>query len=161
MPIAGLIAIPASVKPVGNATMMFPLIRCYQTNALAKQNVFFVLSKGENAGKPSLVPWANSFALVCPNEKYHNFYFWLVYGLFKAKKFKVRLRGSAIPFINKADVADLIKEVAPVVYSDWSKFQELIDTLDKLEKIKTTLGQQLLASEKLQSYLLQQYFMPG
>ena len=75
---------------------MFPQIRCYQLNALVQPNVFFVLAKGENAGKPSLKPWANSFAMVCPNEKYLQFYFWLVYALFKAKKFKVHLRDSVI-----------------------------------------------------------------
>ena len=141
--------------------MMFPLIRCYQSNAIAKPNVFYVLAKGENAGKPSLTPWSNSFAILCSNEKYFQFYFWLVYALFKAKKFKIRLRGSAIPFINKDDIAAMLKEVAPAVYDDWSKFQDLIATLDKLEKLKTTLGQQLIASDKLQSYLLQNFFIPG
>jgi hypothetical protein len=140
---------------------MFPQIRCYQSNTIEKPNVFYVLAKGENAGRPSLTPWANSFAILCSNEKYFQFYFWLVYALFKAKKFKNRLGGSAIPFINKDDIAATLKEVAPAVYNDWSKFRDLIDTLDKLERLKTTLGQQLLASEKLQSYLLQNYFMPG
>jgi len=137
---------------------MFPQIRCYQSNAISQPNVFFILAKGENAGKPSLKPWANSFAMVCPNEKYFQFYFWLVYALFKAKKFKVRLRSSAIPFINKNDIAAVLKEVAPAIYDDWSKFQELLNTLDKLESLKSSLGQQLLASENLQSYLLHKYF---
>ncbi|MBS1755464.1 MAG: restriction endonuclease subunit S [Ferruginibacter sp.] len=138
--------------------MMFPQIRCYQLGALAQPNVFFILAKGENAGKPSLKPWVNSFVVICSNEKYFRFYFWLVYALFKAKKFKIRLRGTAIPFINKADIADTLKEVAPAVYEDWSKFQELLNTLDKLELLKSSLGQQLLASENLQSYLLHKYF---
>src|SRR5258705_32768 len=129
--------------------MMFPQIRCYQSNALAQPNVFFVLAKGENADKPSLKPWANSFAMVCPNAKYFQFYFWLVYALFKAKKFKIRLLGTAIHFINTNYIAAVLKEVAPVVYYDWSKFQDLLNTLDKLEKIKSSVGQQLLASENL------------
>ena len=138
--------------------MMFPQIRCYQGCMLIQPNVFFILAKGENAGKPSLKPWSNSFAILCANEKYFQFYFWLVYALFKAKKFKIRLRGSAIPFINKDDIATVLKEVAPVVYDDWSRFQDLLNTLDKLENLKSSLGQQLLASENLQSYLLHKYF---
>lgn len=138
--------------------MMFPQIRCYQSNALLQPYVFYVLSKGENAGKPSLKPWANSFSLLCSNEKYFQFYFWLFWGIFKAQKFKVRLRGTAIPFINKNDVSDILREVAPTIFPDWVKFHELIQTLDKIEKVKTSLGQQLLASEQLQTVLLQNYF---
>ena len=44
--------------------MIFPLIRCSQANVLEQPFVFFILSKGENAGKPSLNPWANSFAVI-------------------------------------------------------------------------------------------------
>ncbi|MFZ1451589.1 MAG: hypothetical protein WAT20_02750, partial [Ferruginibacter sp.] len=66
--------------------------------------------------------------------------------------------GSAIPFINKNDIAAVLKEVAPAIYDDWSKFQELLNTLDKLESLKSSLGQQLLASENLQSCLLHKYF---
>ena len=139
--------------------MIFPLIRCNCPKVVSQPFVFFILSKGDNAGKPSLQPWANSFAVICQNQQYVNFYFWLVYGLFKANKFKVRLRGSAIPFINVDDVRDVIQEVAPAVFPDWFKFQELVNTLDKLEKLKTTFAQQIIASERLQNCLLQNYFI--
>ena len=58
----------------------------------------------------------------------------------------------------KDDIAAVLKDVATAVYDDWSKFQDLLNTLDKLESLKSSLGQQLLASENLQSYLLHVYF---
>jgi hypothetical protein len=137
--------------------MIFPLIRCSPANVLEQPFVFFILSKGENAGKPSLNPWANSFAVICQNQQYLNFYYWLVYVLFKAGKFKIRLRGSVISFINVDDVRDLIRELAPAVFPHWSKFQDLVKTLDKIESFKSNLAHQIIASENLQLHLLLRY----
>ena len=137
--------------------MIFPLIRCYQANALQQPFVFYILSKGENAGKPSLQPWVNSFAVICPNHQYLNFYYWLVYGLFKAGKFKTRHRGSVIPLIYADDARDLIRELAPTVFPHWSKFQDLVKTLDKIESFKSNLARQIIASENLQLHLLLRY----
>ena len=88
--------------------MMYQQIRCYHEVAAIPPFSFFILCKGCNAGKPALPlggagggsPWANSFIIVCPQQQYFDFYFWLIYGLFQSGKFKVRHRGSAIPFIN-------------------------------------------------------------
>ena len=138
--------------------MMFPQIRCYHSSLMTQPLVFYILCKGENAGKPALKPWVNSFAVICSNQMYFDFYFWLVYGLYKSHKFKVRLRGSVIPFINVNDVRELIRELAPAVLPDWSRFQELINSMDKLEKVKSNLAQQLIASENLQRQLIRCYF---
>ena len=138
--------------------MILPQIRCNYSNALQNPNVFFILCKGSNAGKPSLTPWANSFAVICQHKEYFEFYFWLVYALHQSGKFKIRLRGSVIPFINVNDVRDVIREVAPVIHSDWSRLQELIYTLDNIGKLKTTLLQQVKATENLQKCLLNDFF---
>ncbi len=138
--------------------MMFPQIRCYHSNAMLQPHVFYILCKGENAGKPGLKPWANSFAVICPNQQYFDFYFWLVWGLFKSNKFKIHLRGTAVPFLNLDDVRSVIREMAPAVFPDWSKFQELIITMDRLEKLKSNLAQQVIASENLQRQLIRRYF---
>ena len=138
--------------------MMFPQIRCNHSNVMSQPHVFYILCKGENAGKPAFRPWPNSFAVICSNKQYFDFYFWLVYGLFKSNKFKIRLRGSAISFLNLDDIRVVIRELAPVVFPDWSKFQELIITMDKLEKLKSSLAQQVIASENLQRQLIRRYF---
>ena len=113
--------------------MIFPLIRCNYSQASQNPHVFYILCKGENAGKPALKPWVNSFAVICSNQQYFDFYFWLVWGLFKSNKFKVHLRGTAVPFVNLDDVRCVIRAMAPAVFPDWSKFQELIITMDRLE----------------------------
>ena len=138
--------------------MIFPQIRCNYSQAIQNPHVFFILCKGTNSGKPALTPWPNSFAVICANKEYFDFYFWLVFAIQQSGKFKIRLRGSAVPFINIDDVRDLIRELAPAVHSDWARFRELVNTLDKLSKLKSSLAQQIQASENLQKALLQNFF---
>ena len=138
--------------------MMFPQIRCNHAEANEQPFMFFILSKGENSGKPGLKPWVNSFAVLCSNKECFEFYFWLTYGLYKADKFKPRLRGSVIPFVNLNDVKDVLKETAPSILENWLQFQKIISALDLLEKSKTSLGQQLVTTENLQRYLIRKVF---
>jgi hypothetical protein len=125
---------------------------------MPQPHVFYILCKGENAGKPALKPWVNSFAVICSNQQYLDFYFWLIWGLHKSNKFKIHLRGTAVPFLNLDDIQSVIREMAPAVFPDWSKFQELIITMDRLEKLKSNLAQQVIASENLQRQLIRRYF---
>ena len=139
--------------------MMYPQIRCYHEGAVIPPLSFFILCKGCNAGKPGFNLWTNSFIVVCPHQQYFDFYFWLIYGLFHSGKFKTRHRGSAIPFINLNDVRDVIREIAPLIHPDWSRYQEILSSLEKLNKLKATLAEQIVATDKLQRCLLQKYFL--
>lgn len=138
--------------------MMLPHIRCNHSAASINPHVFYMLCKGDNAGKPGFKPWANSFAVICSNKECFDFYFWLVYGLWKDGKFKTRHRGTAIQFINLQDVRDLLKEVAPVIEPDWNKYQKILETLSRLEKKKATLAEQIITTSNLQKHLLRMYF---
>ncbi len=134
------------------------MIRCYHAGAEVPPHSFFILCKGCNAGKPGFHPWVNSFMVTCPHEAYFTFFFWLIYGLHQAGKFRTRHRGTAIQFINLEDVRDLLREVAPLIHPDWSKYQEILTTLEKLDKVKSNLFQQLSSTEELQRCLLHKYF---
>jgi hypothetical protein len=57
------------------------------------------------------------------------------------------------------DVRDIIREVAPLVHPDWSRYQEILSSLDKLKKLKATLAEQIVATDKLQRCLLHKYFL--
>ncbi len=120
--------------------------------------MFFILSKGENAGKPGLVPWANCYAVRCNNKEAFEYYYWLVFALFKAGKFKTRHRGSVIQFVNIQDVRDVIRQTLPAVWEQWQKYQKLLQHIEALEKTKTTLGKPLIKTESLQRTLLHKFF---
>jgi hypothetical protein len=138
--------------------MMFPMVRCYHPTASIPPHSFFILCKGNNAGKPSLTPWQNSFMAVCSNEEYYKFFYWLVYALHQSGKFKVHHRGSVIPYINIQDVQHTIREVAHFIHPDWQRFQQILTSLEKCSQLKATLLQQVAATEHLQKTLLLQYF---
>ena len=134
--------------------MLLPQIMCYHAEASMLPFTFYILSKGDNAGKPAFTPWTNSFALVCTNKEHFDFYFWLCYGLFKAGKFKIYHRGSVIAFINKADVRELLREAAPFVHDHYQQYQKIMQALNHLEEKRASLTEQIIATEKLQSYLI-------
>lgn len=116
--------------------MMYPFIRCFHEGSSVPEFSFFILCKGSNAGKPSFRPWTNCFIITCPRQEYFDFYFWLIYGLFQSGKFRIRHRGTAVPFINLPDVRDLLQQVAPIVYPDWQKFQSILSALESWRKEK-------------------------
>lgn len=138
---------------------MLPVqIRCYHENAVMQQYVFYILSKGNNAGRPAFKPWANCFIAICPNQEMFDFYFWLCYGLFQTGKFKMYHRGSVINFVNISDVQSLISEMAVNIHSHWQQYRQTVESLSKLEKRKATLVQQLISTERLQVALIDLYF---
>jgi len=84
----------------------------FQTYSVKNQSTsfeFYILSKGLNSGKPLTAPCPNSFIFICKNEEQKDFYFWLLFGLWKAKHFHQFLTGSVIPFIR---INEFKKEVA-------------------------------------------------
>ncbi len=138
---------------------MLPVkIRCYHENAEEQPFVFYILSKGNNAGRPAFKPWSNCFIAICPNQELYDFYFWLCYGLFQTGKFKMFHRGSVINFINISDVQTLISEMSVHIHAHWQQYKNTVESLSKLEKRKHTLVQHLLATERLQKSLIDLYF---
>ena len=139
---------------------MMPLsIRCFH-HAPTKNfpgSHFFILTKGNNAGKPGYQPWANSFIATSPNEEMNNFYFWLTYGLYKAHSFKTFHRGSVIPFINLQETRSVITPAAYAIYPQWQEFKTILQQLELLEQRKNNLAQILKSTATLQEYLIRSY----
>lgn len=141
--------------------MMLPSVRCYhlKANAEIKPNEFFILCKGDNAGKPGLKPWTNSFVVTASNEEMKDFYFWLTYGLFKAKAFKTFHRGSVFNYVNIGEVRHLITSAAHILYPKWQEFKTILQQMELLEQRKNNLAQILKATATLQEYLIRNYFI--
>jgi hypothetical protein len=134
--------------------MMLPQIRCNHHSDSSQPFTFFVLSKGDHAGKPAFNPWVNAFSVRCNNQESFDFYFWLIFGLHQAGKFKTRHRGYEIPFINLQDVRDILREVTPAVYDNWHQFKRILSILEDLEHRKARLGEILVATRELQCFLI-------
>ena len=135
------------------------IVRCYHQSTIQTDSQFFILSKGNNAGKPGSTPWTNCFVATAPNVEMKEFYFWLTYGLFKARSFKIFLRGSVIPFINIRETRDLIMPAANIIYPQWQEFKTILQQLELLEQRKNNLAQILKTTATLQEYLIRNYFI--
>lgn len=140
---------------------MMPLFIKSSNSALETNvapNQFFILSKGNNAGKPGLSPWSNSFIATTSTQEMKDFYFWLTYGLFKANSFKIYHRGSVIPFINIGEVKSVIMPAAQAIYPQWQEYKVILKQLELLEQRKNNLAQILKSTATLQEMLIRQYF---
>ncbi|MFC4231963.1 DUF6943 family protein [Parasediminibacterium paludis] len=141
---------------------MQPLFIKSTTNALIvpeQPTHFFILAKGNNAGKPSLTHWANAFTAIAPTQEMRDFYYWLTFGLYKAKAFKIHHRGSVIPFINIGEVKKLIEPAAIAIYPQWQDYKSLLTHFELLEQRKNNLAQILKSTATLQEMLIRNYFL--
>ena len=123
-------------------------IKICTTKQKTSPHQFFILSKGNNAGKPLIQPCANCFVVTCNDEKKCELLYWLSYALWQSGKCRQHLVGSVIEFLHVRDIRTLLRnaynscETCPEVYM---KFAE---TLQFLLKYEETISAQL---EKVRS----------
>jgi hypothetical protein len=101
---------------------------------------FFILSKGNNSGKPLETPCPNCFVCLCLNNEERQQLYWLFYGLWQGMFFRPVITGSVIPFIRLVDlkdVANLALEKIKLQPQQFSKNITLMQTLDANAKFIT------------------------
>jgi hypothetical protein len=118
-------------------------IKTYSKNLKLKGEYFFILSKGNNAGKPLLNPCPNCFVFTTTNKEEKDSYFWLIHGLWQGNFFKQVLRGSVIPFVRIYEVKSIIAEAAAKTISQKEKFLKTINLLKNLEEQQKTIQKQM------------------
>ncbi len=116
---------------------------------------FFVLSKGNNAGKPSCSAFTNSFVIMAHSESEAQQLFWTCNILFTGHYFKTRLCGSVIPFIRIGEVQLLLEKMVKNYQGHhWNgRFQ----ALEKLEQITKILQHQHRCINQYKIALMQSY----
>jgi hypothetical protein len=60
---------------------MQTIIKTHKMNRTYHENHFFILSKGNNAGRPQDQPCPNCFVVITESPKERQTLFWLCYGL--------------------------------------------------------------------------------
>lgn len=134
---------------------MFEL-KTYNGQQFPQTNRIFILSKGRNAGKPSLMPFVNSFVLNTADEEEAQLYYFLCFALWKAKKFRTMLSGTVIPFIRKSTLQEaIIKNTSTVL--EKSDFRNSVHKLLELERQIKTKQNQANNMELLKSNILVNY----
>jgi len=107
--------------------MHIPKFQTYSVKHQSTGFEFYILSKGLNSGKPLLTPCPNSFVCICKSQEQKDFYFWLLFGLWKAKYFHQFLTGSVIPFIRLSDLKNEILTQAEKVSKQEKEYKSTVD----------------------------------
>ena len=118
----------------------------FQTYSVKHQSTgfeFYILSKGLNSGKPLITPCPNSFVCICKSQEQKDFYFWLLFGLWKAKHFHQFLTGSVIPFIRLSDLKDEVFTQAEKVSKQEKEYISTVDKIKQLEEKEKAIRQNL------------------
>lgn len=121
---------------------MQTLIKTHKMNRTYHGNHFFVLSKGNNAGRPMDKPCPNCFVIITKCTKEKQLLYWLFAGLWQCGYFRPYLSGSVIPFLRLPELKSIIREARSKVgsYSDYTK---TVETLDRLENLQRVIVKQL------------------
>ncbi len=112
------------------------IIKTHQTGAHYTQPHFFILNKGMNSGKPLKESCANCFVFMLQSAEEREFYYWLLFGLWRSKSFHPFLRGSVIPFISLNDLKMCIRESQEKASHNIQEFQKSVTTLRQLEDLE-------------------------
>lgn len=134
--------------------MELPIVSTYTSGQQRPQNSFYVLCKGENAGKPLYEPCPNCFTVRCSSATDAQFWYFLSWGLWKSQSFRVYLRGSVIPFIRICDYSAVIAHAGKSAAAKPEKLQEAIKTMQSIEDYEQLAKQKLalLAQAKIAVY---------
>jgi len=124
-------------------TMHSPKFQTFSVKNQSTQFEFYILCKGLNSGKPLETPCPNSFVCICKNQDEKDFYFWLLFGLWKAKHFHQLLTGSVIPFIRIDEFKKEVARQAEHVSKQHTAYTKTIDQIKLLEQKEKQLQQYL------------------
>ncbi len=121
-------------------------------------NHFFVLSKGNNAGKPMYSPCPNCFVFLAsdPNEK--EYYFWLCYFLWVGGMFRPYLTGSVIEFLRIGELKQAIKINQSKVQLRRQALLNAFQILSKLSAYQVNLQNQIQLIKQTQQAVVCKIF---
>jgi hypothetical protein len=124
--------------------MNTPKIKTHRMSEEFKnQNHFFVLSKGNNAGKPMESSCPNCFVVITNNLQEREYFYWLCYGLWVGGFFRPFLSGSVISFLRIAELNQVIRHAHSKVALRKEALMSSIEILNKLSAQHDNLMKQV------------------
>ena len=134
-------------------------IKSYNGKQFPSINRVYILCKGENSGKPSLMPFVNSFVCTCETQQEAELVYILSYGLWQSKQYEPYLHGTAIQFINLDDLRSLLFQA----YTEALERPLFVETVRKVMEIDRLIAVRKQQHEKLQEVkiaMVRHHFTP-
>lgn len=132
------------------------LIKCYKLNQVISKPHFFILSKGNNSGKPLNIACPNCFICVCRTEEEKQQLFWLFYGLWQGSFFQPFMTGSVIPFIRINDVKMVAARALEKVAMQQEQFNKNLSLVQLLDDKSKTMMEQIKNIKQVKKALMYQ-----
>lgn len=129
-------------------------IKTYKGKRIEKTHFFFIQSKGHNSGRPSDQPKANCYLVTTETKEERDFYYWLCYGLWQAKKFYPALCGSVVLFLRVDDLKAVLREGELKVKQQPQKFEKALKTLVKVNQCYDDAKKQLKLLNQAKTLLM-------
>jgi hypothetical protein len=137
--------------------MLKTKIKTHRIGQRYQQPHFFILNKGNNAGKPLPEYCANCFVFLADDEEERDFYFFIFMGLWELKYFRPHLIGFVVEYIRIGDLTDLVEETVNAVNTGERKFADVQDTLFQIEFAKSNLQHQVKTLMELRHAIFYRY----
>jgi hypothetical protein len=120
--------------------MQPPFLKTYRPGMPLAGNVFYILNKGLNSGKPLSQPCPNCFAAMCRTESEKDFWIGVCELLLVSRRFERELIGSVIPFIR---IGDLKSQLRPFCDLDQQFVLHSIEQVNRILELEMSLQYQL------------------
>lgn len=130
-------------------------LHSYNRERTAQPFEFYILCKGNNSGRPMATACPNCFSCVCDSPEEKDFYFWLCFGLWKAKHFHPYLFGSVIPYIRISDCKKILQLQAGMV--DRLAWMATVQKVLALEAHEKNIRQQLQLLNSMKVAIIRQH----
>ena len=116
---------------------------------------FFILNKGNNAGRPGQKLFANSFVVFANSKEEADQLFWICNILHSGSYFKGHLVGSVIPFIHIGQIKSLLKKM--IKNYEGHHRNGRFKALEKIELLTKRLQHQQQCLNEYKSALMHSY----
>ena len=137
--------------------MLKSKIKTHKMGMAYQQPHFFILNKGNNAGKPLPEYCANCFVFLADDDQDKDFHFYMFLGLWELKFFRPYLIGSVVEYIRIGDLVDLVEETINAVNTGERSFMDVQNALSQIEALKVNLKKQLSYLVQLRQALFSRY----
>ncbi len=130
------------------------ILKSYSQKTEIEKPHFFILSKGNNSGKPLKTPCPNCFAIQFNNADDKEQMYWLLYCLWKSNAFYPYLRGSVIPFVTISDTKKIINHGLIISINNRDKFNKMLLAYQALDEYEAQLNEKLSTVNKAKKMLV-------
>lgn len=134
-------------------------IKSYRPGQVHSDCTMYILSKGNNAGKPLDKPCPNCFALTANTTSEKTNLYWICYMLWQGGIFRRYLIGSVIRFIRIDELRACIDHAIEACKADDTSLRHTIDSFEKISRVEQSLAAQLDQVRAIKSALARTLFV--